>query len=102
MQTFRLHYNICSAATAVVLLMQEMNVYRFSGYLRLALPGVAFERYPKLMELYPTGQDGKRWLELPVEETFVNLSKGATNKLLEEARVKEARKELSFEELLNQ
>jgi len=93
---------LTSEARESILLMQEMNVYRFSGYLRLALPGVAFERYPKLMELYPTDQDGKRWLELPVEETFVNLSKGATNKLLEEARVKEARKELSFEELLNQ
>lgn len=74
-----------------ILLMQEMNVFRINGGLKLAVPAEAFEEYDKLIELYPEDEDGWRWLEIPVDGTFSKISQEMTKSLLEQSLIKEYR-----------
>ncbi|MGC6466377.1 MAG: hypothetical protein ACON5N_12380 [Akkermansiaceae bacterium] len=84
-----------------ILLMQEMDVYRIDGELKLAVPAEAFEKYDKLIELYPEDEEGWRWLEIPVESTFASISQKTTDKLLKESLIKEYRENSIIPELKN-
>lgn len=70
-------------------LMQEMNVLRISGELRLAVSAAAFEKNEQLGERYPADESGWRWLEMKVASTFPKISQEAHDQILEESRIRE-------------
>lgn len=70
-------------------LLEEMNVHRMSGLLRLAVPGDALASYGSLDNLYPVDPEGWRWIDIEVAGTFSNISTQAHDKILAASLVKD-------------
>ena len=70
-------------------LMQEMNVHRVKGDLRLGVPASAFNAYEKLLALYPADEDGWRWVDIEIDSTFTKISQSAHDRLIRESSTRD-------------
>jgi hypothetical protein len=72
-----------------VQLREEMKVHRINGKLRLAIPASSFAENENLARLYPADETGWRWIDIPLNGSrFSNISEGANEKILEQARMR--------------
>jgi len=81
--------NMSAQEREALQLMQEMNVHRISGQLRLAIPAAAFEQYEQLTERYPADENGWRWIEMEIASTFSKISGETHDLILGEARIRD-------------
>lgn len=64
-------------------LEQEMNTYRFSGDLKLAIPASAFDDNKTLSQFYPEDEEGWRWIPVVLKDTkFPAISEEANQELM--------------------
>ncbi|MGJ8698004.1 MAG: hypothetical protein ACSHYF_16920 [Verrucomicrobiaceae bacterium] len=64
-----------------------MNVHRVSGEIQFGVGGVAFRDYASLQQLYPSDEEGWRWLPLRFNTTFSKISEDEADKLLADSRI---------------